>query len=166
MELDWSRETYLPRLFEAFSINCVLDVGARIGDYGLLLRRAGYSGRIMSFEPVAESFGTLHRRCEHDPQWTAYPYALGSSDGTATINVMRETVFSSMLEPSALGEFGNVVERQETVEVRRLDSVFSEVTRGLGNPCAYLKMDTQGWDSKSFAAPEGASNTSWHSSRN
>ena len=159
MEIDWSRDTYLPRLFKAFNINCVLDVGARIGDYGVLLRRAGYTGRIVSFEPVAASFGLLQRRAANDKRWITYPYALGSNNGVAEINVMRETVYSSMLRPATNRDErlfpGNTIERQETIELRRLDSMFAEVTRDLENPRVYMKMDTQGWDLEVFRGAEG-----------
>ena len=43
---------YLMALFEHQAIDCVLDVGAHWGEYGEFLRRQGYRGRIVSFEPV------------------------------------------------------------------------------------------------------------------
>lgn len=159
MEIDWTRDVYLSRLFKAFDVNCVVDVGGRIGDYGLLLRRAGYTGRIVSFEPVTASFQQLQQRAANDQRWITFPYALGSSRGSTTINVMQETVFSSMLQPSTNGNGGlfpgNSVERQETVEIRRLDGLFSDITRGLESPRVYLKMDTQGWDLEVFRGAEG-----------
>jgi FkbM family methyltransferase len=158
-EIDWMLPTYLMHLFDARGINCVFDVGGRIGDYGTLLRQAGYRGHIISFEPVGASFARLQAQSDHDIRWIAYPYALGSRTGAATINVMRESSYSSMLEPSSYGHEpyfdGNDVERQEQIEIRRLDDVFDHVTRSVERPRVYLKMDTQGWDLEVFRGAEG-----------
>lgn len=42
----------LVRLLHRYEIDLVLDVGAHRGDFGALLREAGYRGRIVSFEPL------------------------------------------------------------------------------------------------------------------
>ena len=42
--------THLAMLFARLKINCVLDVGAHVGQYGRFLRNIGYSGHIVSFE--------------------------------------------------------------------------------------------------------------------
>ena len=42
-------------------INCVIDVGAFKGQYAQFLRKLGYSGQIISFEPVASSFAELSK---------------------------------------------------------------------------------------------------------
>ena len=146
---DLSLDTYLWTIFEALGINCVFDVGGRFGDYGLLLRNNNYRGHIFSFEPVEANFRRLQEVCAPDPQWHAYHCALGSERGTAEINVSRGTNYSSFLSPSAYGAESSAdieVERTEVVQVKRLDEVFGEVTAGIAQPQAYLKMDTQGFD--------------------
>jgi hypothetical protein len=70
-------EFHLRNLFTTLCISCVLDVGAHEGTYGRELRRLGYSGHIVSFEPVAENFAILARASSGDPRWRAFPYALG-----------------------------------------------------------------------------------------
>jgi FkbM family methyltransferase len=139
------------RLLKATDANCVLDVGANAGQFARGLRRAGYRGRIVSFEPVAGTFARLARRAADDPAWDVHQYALGAADGSAEIHTGDR--LSSLLSPSDFGlewksRMGEM--EAETIAVRRLDSVFDEVTSALteelGEVRAFLKMDTQGYD--------------------
>jgi FkbM family methyltransferase len=133
-----------------YRINCVLDVGANTGGYGRLLRTLGYRGRIVSFEPVRATFEELSRRTARDPQWRALQLALGEREGRVSINVGRDSVFSSLLSPTAFSHehFGaaSEVTGAEEVPLRRLDTVIAECTDGLEEPRVFLKLDTQGYD--------------------
>jgi len=143
---------YTLRVFSGLGINLVFDVGAHWGEYGSFLRRSGYGGAIVSFEPVASNFVALHQKSAKDPRWKAYKFALGSEDAIRPIQVTNRTDFSSFLSPNSFsaerfGELGQVA-GTEMVEVRRLDSVFEECTSELKEPRVFLKMDTQGYDLK------------------
>jgi FkbM family methyltransferase len=145
-------------VFPHLGVNCVLDVGAHAGAFALDLRNNGYDGEIISFEPTSSSFAILRDRAAVDAKWSVYNVALGQSEGSATINVMRDTHYSSLRSPLRIGveDFevnGNSVDHVETVEVRRLDGLLSEVTAAIDHPRVFLKMDTQGWDLEVF---EGA----------
>ena len=138
-------------MLRATQVDLVLDVGANVGQYASALRRAGYTGRIVSFEPVAEPFAELSRTAADDPLWEVRPYALGSGDGSAEINTTPGTM-SSMLGASDFGRgWSDKLEetRRETIEIRSLDSVFAEVTGGRPSR-VYLKLDTQGFDLEVF----------------
>jgi FkbM family methyltransferase len=141
---------HLAALFAGLRVNCVLDVGAHRGEYGQLLRRLGYRGRIVSFEPVPESFGALEQSCRRDPDWLAWRIALGASQDTRGIRVTKSTQFSSFLTANAeaAGRFGDHVDmlRTEPVAVRRLEEVFAECVDGIAAPRVFLKLDTQGVD--------------------
>ena len=53
-DLEVSRGPYTSRVartLHAQGIDTVLDVGANVGQYASLLRRAGFAGRILSCEP-------------------------------------------------------------------------------------------------------------------
>jgi FkbM family methyltransferase len=85
--------------------------------------------------------------------------ALGNADGPMEINVTESTAIASFLSPNvyAREQFGgkSAVKRTEQVEVKRLDSVFSDCIAHIPNPRVFLKMDTQGYDLRVL---EGARN--------
>ena len=144
----YSLPTHLAAVFAHLRINCVIDVGAHVGEYGRKLRKYGYGGRIVSFEPVAENFERL--REARDGNWHAHDLALGSRNDTSEIHVSRDTALSSFLPPAepfnARWRAVLEIEQRETVEVRTLDSVFDDAVQGLAEPRVFLKLDTQGWD--------------------
>ena len=148
-------ETHLSQLLPKLGIDCLLDVGANQGQYGIMLRKAGYRGRIVSFEPVKASFDILKARASRDPHWRVCHYALGAKAGEKTIHVSRSSVMASFLEATDYShrQFpeGMPVVREEKVRIRTLDQVFGEVTEGLKAPRVFLKMDTQGFDLQVFA---------------
>jgi FkbM family methyltransferase len=143
---------HLFRVFSQLEINCVIDVGAHYGEYGSFLRRIGYEGWIISFEPISANFRLLGERSGHDPRWVAHRLGLGERSGTSSINVTTNSVFSSFLPPNAFAakkyDRQVFVESAETVSVRRLDEIFEKVTTMVPAPRVFLKMDTQGWDMK------------------
>jgi FkbM family methyltransferase len=148
-------ETHLSQLLPKLGIDCLLDVGANHGQYGSMLRRCGYKGRIASFEPVKASFEILRAKAAKDPQWSVYNYALGAKPGTSMIHVSRSTVMASFLEATEFSHLqfpeGMPVMRDEKVTIHTLDEVFERVTEGLKSPRVFLKMDTQGFDLQVFA---------------
>ena len=94
---------HLSLLFSELGISCVLDVGARYGDYGTWLRRNGYRGDIISFEPIKDNFKQLEKAASNDSNWYCLNYALGAEDSVASINVSKDTQFSSFHQPSSVG---------------------------------------------------------------
>jgi FkbM family methyltransferase len=142
---------HLRQLFDRHRIDTVLDVGANVGQYADFLRQeVGFRGLIASVEPIPECFEALRRRAAKDVDWLVVNAALGSAEGGATFNVMKYSELSSFLEPR--NEFVpgmavlNQVQRRIPVQIRRLDSVLTEIeaARDLGR--IYLKLDTQGFD--------------------
>ena len=75
------------RLLASERIDLLLDVGANEGQYALRMRRAGFQGRIVSFEPLSDAFAALERRAAGDPSWEARRLALSDADGSAAIHV-------------------------------------------------------------------------------
>jgi FkbM family methyltransferase len=144
---------HVAALLEMYGVNVVVDVGANTGQYARRLRAAGYTGRIVSFEPVPATFEELAAAAARDPQWIAYPYALGRENGTTTINVVPGTL-SSVLPPTSFGA-KRYTRLQEPVAhevpLRRLDGLVDEIVAGVPAARPYLKLDTQGFDLEAFA---------------
>lgn len=146
-------------LLKRYRIDCVLDVGANTGQFAQSLRRNGFQGHIMSFEPVPSFVEALEQASAGDDKWTIRQLALGSNEGTVPIHVQK--TFSSLLSSSDYGkERFETLEKHadtETVDVplRRLDTVLDEllapvVESGVAHPRIFLKMDTQGFDLEVF----------------
>jgi FkbM family methyltransferase len=135
-----------------YEVNCVVDVGANRGQYARMLRQAGYTGRIVSFEPIPPEFALLEEAAADDPNWEVRPLALGSSEGTLEMHVTPGTL-SSPLPPTSFGEESFYRLRHTTqavVPVRRLDGMLDEILADLPDPRPFLKMDTQGFDVEVF----------------
>lgn len=152
---------HLGLLFSELGISCVLDVGARCGEYGMWLRRNGYRGDIISFEPIKDNFKELEKAAARDPKWHCFNFALGAEDSISSINVSKQTHFSSFRQPNstAAALFGGLpeVQRSEEVEIRQLDSVLNKLPMTLDNR-TYLKLDTQGWDLEVLKGARGVLN--------
>lgn len=150
---DYLGARHVASLLRHYRVNCVIDAGANIGQYGQQLRAHGYEGRIVSFEPVAAMADQLRQVAEDDPEWRVYTVALGREDRTDSINVVHGSM-SSLLGPT---DFGNTrykrfrKTRTEEVTLRRLDGLLDEALAGVDDPRPYLKLDTQGFDLEAYA---------------
>lgn len=134
------------RVFERLGIDLVVDIGANTGQYVTEIRRHGYAGRVVSFEPAAEAFAGLEAACREDQLWTARQFAVGSEPGTATLNIAGNEGKSSSLLPQKELEFGTATAARyvgaETVQVTTLDQVGGSLLEEGSR--VYLKIDVQG----------------------
>ncbi len=129
-------------------VDLVFDVGANVGQYAGQLRRAGYAGRIVSFEPVAVAHAELCKAVAGDADWTAAPRtAVGAEDGTLVMQVSNRTDMSSALPIraetlEALPK--SYVVGSEEAPVARFERLFGEFAAS--GDTAFLKIDTQGYE--------------------
>src|SRR5436190_19534050 len=140
---------HLKSLLDRLEINRVIDVGANVGQYGKMLRRIGYKGRIFSIEPVGEVFEKLSAAADGDDEWMTLKMACGSTEETRSINIFPKSALNSFLSPSPnmrTLDPDSRVERTETVDVVRLESLLAKIMSGIENPRVFLKLDCQGLD--------------------
>jgi FkbM family methyltransferase len=128
-------------------VDVIIDVGANAGQYGKRIRAAGYGGRIVSFEPLADAFRHLERAVAADPLWDCHRIALGARDGRMPLNVSGDLEASSLLPMEARHRRHcppSAYVGTETVDVAPLDSLVSRV--GARSNTIYLKLDVQGYE--------------------
>jgi FkbM family methyltransferase len=125
----------------------VLDVGANTGQYAKELRRSGYSGRIVSFEPLAGPFRELAAAASKDACWDAVNVAAGERAGREKLHVAANTASSSFLDMLPVHEASAPEARyvrEEDVEVRTLPALLDEYERGARR--TMVKLDVQGFE--------------------
>jgi FkbM family methyltransferase len=136
----------LVRLLVRYEIDLVLDVGAHRGDFGAMLREAGYRGRIVSFEPLREPRAELGRRAALDDTWSVLPYALGDRTGQATLNVCGDSGPASSLLPMLPRHPHTVHTGKAIVETRRLDGLWEQLVAP--GERVFLHLDVQGYEAQ------------------
>lgn len=135
----------LPKLLSHHGVRTVLDVGANDGGYASDLIRGGYSGRILSFEPLPDAWAQLEQRTREHPSWNvAPPMALSNSDGEADFHEAGNSVSSSLLamtgvHTGAAPDSAPVAVHK--VRTRRLDDFLLAVSE---EAPYFLKIDVQG----------------------
>ena len=145
-------------LFDTQRIDTVIDVGANDGGYGRLLRRSGYRGAILSFEPLEQEHAALSSAASADAGWHVAPrMALGSENTEVEIHVAGNSASSSIL-PMHRTHVDAAPESRyvgvQRVAVQRLDDVRHPALDAAKR--LLLKIDTQGYE---MAVLHGAEKT-------
>lgn len=126
------------------TLGSVIDAGANVGQFSLLMRGLHPTIEIHAFEPFPEAVVVFKRLFAADPAVKLYPVALGAAEGRASLHISRRSDNSSLLPISdnqaafapGTEEIGTVA-----VTVQRLDALLADAA--LLRPCL-LKIDTQG----------------------
>ena len=143
-----STDARLAQQLHQHEVDLVLDVGANDGGYGRLLRSAGYSGAILSFEPLSSAHVALLQATAGDALWQVAPRAaLGEENGEVAINVAGNSSSSSILPMGDLHAEAAPYSRyegQEKVALQRLDGFGHPLLRAAKS--VLLKIDTQGYE--------------------
>ena len=126
----------------------ILDVGANEGQFGRDLRRRGFEGRIVSFEPIPQVFARLRTAAQGDADWAIHNEALGAERTRLPIHVANHDASSSLLPPSErMDTFAGFLEfdASSEVDVARLDDRIDTLCAP-GDRVA-MKVDVQGYES-------------------
>ncbi|MFM6330712.1 MAG: FkbM family methyltransferase [Microcystis panniformis] len=142
-----SEAAKMQRLLAYHNIDLVFDVGANIGQYAKLLRELGYSGRIVSFEPLSSAYSQLKAVSKKDPLWEIAPQtAIGNQEGEIIINIAGNSYSSSalpMLDAHLESAPESAYSGSETVKLSRLDTIAKDYIKS-ETKSIFLKIDVQG----------------------
>jgi FkbM family methyltransferase len=130
-------------IFKNSESQLVIDVGANQGQWSSSIRKSGYKGKIISFEPT-EAFAQLENSASLDSSWKVRKKALGSEIGKKTIFLAsNKAMSSSLLVPTGMRERRPDIafESGPSVEVSTLEAEI-----GAAGEDFYLKIDTQGFE--------------------
>lgn len=141
----------LARLMAAlrtFDIDLVIDIGANNGQFAKELRAGGYSGRIVSFEPLTTAHRRLLQASKNDSAWQVHSRcALGDHLGEIELNISGNSVSSSilpMLTAHSNAAPASTYLGSETAPLTTVDNAVLPYFEGAKAP--FLKIDTQGYE--------------------
>ena len=135
-----------------FKIDLVLDVGANQGQFVKAIRKTGYRGSCVSFEPLSDAHRLLAKAALTDSRWYVHDrVALGSHEGAAVINIARNSASSSVLPMLGLHNDASPESGytgSEAVPLSTLDSVAGRYLADATH--TFLKVDVQGYEKEVF----------------
>ena len=127
-------------------LRTVLDVGANVGQFSLLVSSMFPEARIEAFEPLAGPAATFRRVFNGDSRVRLHQVAIGSDSRDAVMNVSRRNDSSSLLR---------ITDRQTSIfpgtqgvgtERVAVVSLDSEIDVSLITAPSLLKLDVQGFE--------------------
>ena len=143
-------ECLIRQLIVDRAVDVVVDVGANEGQFARFVRSTGFSGPILSFEPIPETCARLRGVAQYDDAWHVFEYALGDADGSASAFTYPASDWNSLVprnvEDRHLFKEELLNESALTVQVRTLDSISPELPVLREARRCFLKIDTEGFD--------------------
>ena len=135
------------KIVNQYHINTLIDIGANAGQYAVNMRKIGYCGKIISFEPLKSAFAELKKNSSKDNNWIVNNYALGNENAESRINFGSNSFFSSILNmlPTVIKSAPEAVfTSQEEIEIKKIDTVFNSFCTKKDS--VMIKIDTQGYE--------------------
>lgn len=140
--------TQLIKAMQIINTELVFDIGANAGQFASEIRRKGYEGKIVSFEPLSSTRDKLLKKSSRDKKWIIHEQtALGEKHKNIEINISKNSVSSSilpMLKSHYEVDNNSVFVGSETVPLITLDSVAKIYLERINN--SFIKIDTQGYE--------------------
>lgn len=125
-------------------VGIVYDIGARVGQFGMALRRRGYTGLIVSFEPQSSNYAALVQVAAADGAWDCFHCALGSSSGQF-LPYSQLTYIKPTSDHIQLGDPKPSVQPEESVQFHTLDWVVGTMRLFISTP-SLIKIDARGFE--------------------
>jgi FkbM family methyltransferase len=127
-------------------IRTILNIGSNEGQFALELRRQIPGSKIYAFEPLPGPFQKLNENFVNDPNFKAFPYALGKTEGITKMFLNEYSPSSSLLKLGDNHKKHFDFARKEyeiEVDIKKLDSVASNLE--ISNPLL-ITLDVQGFE--------------------
>ncbi len=143
-----SQNARLNEILKGSNINLIYDIGANEGQFGKELRKLGYKGRIVSFEPLPDAYEILLKNSKNDTLWEIAPRtAIGDNDGEIEINIAGNSASSSVLPMhdthiQAAPHTASV--GKVKTPIKKIDSFFKDYIKE--DSILFVKIDTQGYE--------------------
>lgn len=140
----------LSRMLSHHKIDLVFDVGANTGQFAGALRAAGYTKRMVSFEPLSSAHTLLLKASRNDALWeVSHRTAIGDHEGEIEMHIAGNSVSSSVLD--MLERHSSAAPKSAYVGIERapvscLDTVACDYLKPDSVP--FLKIDTQGYEDR------------------
>jgi FkbM family methyltransferase len=134
----------------ASALKCVVDVGANTGEWSTMLLDCVTPERLIVIEPGPAMFAALQERFGRNPRIELHNLAIGEKEGTAKLQVTRDTTGASLLKPreemrALIGSNWTVTAEVE-VPLTTLDHVLGNLSE-----VSLLKIDVQGYEQSVLA---------------
>lgn len=136
------------KLLQHYSIDLVFDIGANTGQYAKGIIDAGYTGKIVSFEPLSSVHKQIADSSKAYSNWTVENRcAIGSKEEEIEINISANSVSSTllnMLDSHYQGAPESKIIGKEKVTVYPLDVIGKKHADAAKR--IFIKIDVQGFE--------------------
>jgi FkbM family methyltransferase len=145
---DSSSVAQIASTLKSLGIDLVIDIGANKGQFIQDIRAGGYTGSVISFEPLSKAHLQISELAKKDSNWRVHERcAIGAVRDSVEINISGNSVSSSilpMLDAHQSAAPNSAYVSKEQVNVVPLDEVMSGYNDGA--KAIFLKVDTQGFE--------------------
>jgi FkbM family methyltransferase len=130
-----------------YNFNTIIDVGANEGQFAMKMRQFFPNARIISFEPIPETYAKLNNNFKGDPNFKAHCLGVGDKEETSSFFLNDYSPASSLLKPGdRLEHFDQASSSKEiTINIKRLDDV---IQSGDMKKPLFVKLDVQGFEDR------------------
>lgn len=148
VDVKMTDEEVLMKQLSYNKIDLIFDIGANAGQFSNMIFKLGYTGKIISFEPLSSAYEALKKKSSGNAKWTiAERCAIGSEDGEIEMNISKNSISSSALkimnEHVSAAPDSEFIGKEKAM-VYRLDSIGEKYSEGANN--IFIKIDTQGFE--------------------